>query len=108
MIHKLDTYYVKRGRRYVPIGGMYQDGLPLQDGLWLMHTGPYGTGQSYLCKLADAPEYCVQAKAALRKHEDAIASECHDILSSGACSFDKVRAVLDALGTRITDTEVAS
>lgn len=66
-------YYVKQGRRYVPVAYGQEPFVPA-DGVWLVTPSPYGGLRSASCimRIGDAPD--VMVAAAFAKHRDLIAS----------------------------------
>ena len=67
------TYYVKQGRRYVPVAYGPEPFVPA-DGVWLVTPSPSGGLRSASCimRIGDAPD--VMVAAAFAKHRDLIAT----------------------------------
>lgn len=98
-----NTYYVKEGKRYIPVG---ISGPDLYEGIWLVQVEPGRIShKNLICRIADLPDsFDLQVLAKVTMLEDVILKVMQDSWKDGgSASLAEVASrIASALATRET------
>ena len=83
----MDTYYVKQGKRYIPVG--YCNAPDIFDGIWLIqHSDQNRSGKNLMCRMDELPDYVEVKKLAKSVMlEEAIVEVLRDMNTEGKLSI---------------------
>lgn len=107
-----DNVYIKRGRKYIPIGLSCHNYIP--DGIWYVRHYDHSYGQtnvdhylSGLYRVGDLPEYVdVPKLCSIHSYVEYVMNspEFKEIMNKGSYSFQELTAKIVALVVKLNDT----